>query len=597
MPQDTIPFRLHQIAANRGHDIAYREKKNGVWQPTTWSQYLANVRQAAKSLVNLGVDAGGATAILGFNRPEWTTFHLASMLVGATPAGIYATNAPSEVQYVVHHAEARVLLIEDSKQWTKVRQVFSQTPTLATVVLMRGMALPDDAPTGLTVLTWEQFMAIGSDVADAVIDARLEALTLEQPGTFIYTSGTTGPPKAVALSHKNLAWTSLTMAKLWQVRPNEELLSYLPLSHIAEQMFSIHGPISVGFTINFAESGEKVADNIKEVRPTVFFAVPRVWERFHQALSARLAEATGVRARLVSWARGVAGQVTEMRNHGQTPGGLLALQYSLANRLVFHKIKTALGLDRTWLFASSAAPISPHIVEFFGTLDINIFEIYGQSEGSGPTTAAYQGNSRLGKVGKPIPNAEVKLTDEGEIILRGNNVFLGYYKDPEATAATLRDGWLYSGDLGSFDDEGFLTITGRKKDIIITSGGKNIAPKNIEAALQRIDLVAQAVVIGEGRRFISALLTLNDEALKHFTQAHNLAGDDLHNHPQVIAAVQAGVDRVNADLARVEQVRKFTILSQPFSVENGELTPTLKIKRNIVAANHTAEIEAMYAEA
>lgn len=597
MAQDTIPFRMHQIAAARGNDIAYREKKNGVWQPTTWSQYLANVRQAAKALVKLGVQAGNATAILGFNRAEWTTFDLATMLVGATPAGIYTTNAPSEVQYVVHHAEARVLLIEDLGQWAKVRQVADQMPLLTTVVLMAGVAAPTDIPAGLTVLTWEQFMAAGADVADSVIDARLEALDLKQTGTFIYTSGTTGPPKAVALSHENLAWTAATMAKHWLVKPNEELLSYLPLSHIAEQMFSIHAPATMGFTINFAESGEKVADNIKEVRPTVFFAVPRVWERFHQALSARLQEAAGVRARLAGWARGVGHQVTEMRNHGQEPSGWLALQFSLANRLVFHKIKAALGLDRTWLFASSAAPLSPRIVEFFGTLDINILEIYGQSEGSGPTTAAYPGNARLGKVGKPIPGAEVKLTEEGEIIVRGKNVFMGYYKDPEATAATLRDGWLYSGDLGAFDADGFLTITGRKKDIIITSGGKNIAPKNIEAALMSIDLVAQAVVIGEGRRFISALLTLNDDALKRFVAAHNLPAEGLNSNPQVVAAVQAGVDRINADMARVEQVRKFTILPQPFSVENGEMTPTMKIKRNVVAANHKAEIEAMYAEA
>ena len=592
---DTVPACLHATARARPDAIAYRHKVDGVWAETTWSQYLTQVRQAAKALMAFGLEPGDKTAILGFNRPEWVIFHAGSMTSATIPSGIYTTNSPSEVQYIVSHAEAQVILVEDLDQWAKVRQTYAQTPSLRHVVMMRGAPLPEDVPDGLMVHSWEAFMDAGADVADETLDARIEALTPADIGTFIYTSGTTGPPKAVMLSHDNLVWTPKTMIDLWNISSEEELLSYLPLSHIAEQMFTIHGAANRGYTVNYAESPEKIADNLKEVRPTVLFGVPRVWERFHQGISARLAEATGVRAKLAGWARGVGAEVNALRNRGEEPGGLLALQYKLANKLVFSKIKAALGLDRTHGMVTSAAPISPRILEFFASLDLNIWEVYGQTEGSGPTTSNYAGNTRIGTVGKPIPGCQVKLAEDGEILVKGRNVFLGYYKDPETTAVTLVDGWLHSGDLGAFDEEGYLTITGRKKDIIITSGGKNIAPKNIEAALMDIELVAMAVVIGEGRRFITALLSLDEEAVARFAEKNGLTIDDPSTDPRIRDAIQFDIDRVNQEFARVEQVRGFYITPQPFSLEAGELTPTLKLKRQVIEAHYAEAIAAMYA--
>ncbi|RMH51861.1 MAG: long-chain fatty acid--CoA ligase, partial [Bacteroidetes bacterium] len=369
----------------------------------------------------------------------------------------------------------------------------------------------------------------------------------------------------------------------------------------AEQVFSIHGPISAGGYISFAESIERVPDNLKEVQPTVIFGVPRIWEKMHAKVSASLAEATGLKKKLVDWARKVGAAAVALRNRGEEPTGSLALQYALADRLLFSKVKPLMGLGNARVCVSGAAPIAREVLEFFAGLDIVIHEVYGQSEDTGPTTFNRPGRTRYGTVGPRIPGVEVEIAEDGEILVRGRNVFLGYYKNPEATAETLADGWLHSGDLGAFDDDGFLQITGRKKEIIITAGGKNIAPKNIESALKNLPLVSQAVVIGDRRKFLSALVTLDPEAAADFASRHGLDGAELHRNERVIAELQRGIDEeVNPRFARVEHIRKFTILHRDFSLDDNdrgkaELTPTLKIKRSVVSKNFAAEIEAMYA--
>jgi long-chain acyl-CoA synthetase len=323
--------------------------------------------------------------------------------------------------------------------------------------------------------------------------------------------------------------------------------------------------------------------------------VPRVWERFADAVQSRLAETSGMRANIAKWALRVGKEVSTLKNKGAEPRGWLALQYAIADRLVYAGVKKALGLSKARHCLSGAAPIAPEIVEFFNSLDIPLMEIYGQSEGSGPTTVSRPGANRIGKVGQAWPGTEVKLAEDGEILIKGPNVFMGYYKNPEATASDLVDGWLYSGDLGEFDEEGFLTIIGRKKEILITSGGLNIAPKNIEAALMNLPLVSIAVCIGDKRRYITALVTLNPEAMEKFCQEHSLEGDDMHNHPKVIAAVYLGIEEeVNAHFSRAERVRDFRILSRELSLTEGELTETLKVKRRVVNEHFHDEIESMY---
>ena len=398
------------------------------------------------------------------------------------------------------------------------------------------------------------------------------------------------------LSHENLAWTAETSREITGGTSSDTSLSYLPLSHIAEQVFTIHGPITTGAAVYFAESMEKVPENLKEVQPTMFFGVPRIWEKFHAGISQKLADAPPMRKRIAATAMKIGTAYNREKNEGRTPSFLLQQAHKLADKLVYAKLKQAIGLGRSRVLVSGAAPIAREVLEFFFGLDVLVHEVYGQSEDTGPTTFNPMGKIRFGTVGQRLPGMEVKIAEDGEILVRGPNVFLGYYKEPEATRECLVDGWLYSGDLGQFDRDGYLVITGRKKEIIITAGGKNIAPKNIEAQLKNHPLISEAVVIGDRRKYLTALITLDPEATTRFLDDHGLAGHQPHALPEIVAEVQKAVDEVNRELARVETVKKFHVLAQPFSIETGELTPTLKVKRKIVYSNFATEIEAMYAE-
>jgi len=360
----------------------------------------------------------------------------------------------------------------------------------------------------------------------------------------------------------------------------------LPLSHIAEQLATIHGPAVSGATVYFAESIDKVAENIREVQPTVFFGVPRIWEKIGAKVADRLDKTEGAKKALVGWVRKVATTVHRDQMAGRSPSLATRAQYAIASRLLLGKLKKALGLGSARLCVSGAAPISAELLEFFTGLDLPIYEIYGQSEDCGPTSFNLPGAVSLGSVGRALPGVEVKIADDEEILVKGRNVFLGYYKEAEATAAVLKDGWLHSGDLGKLDRSGFLHITGRKKDIIITAGGKNIAPKNIESALKNQRLVGEAVVVGDRRPYLTALLTLDEEAIAERPTAH----DD----PSVKAEIDEAIRRINSDLAQVETIKKYTILPRPFSVEKGELTPTLKVKRAKVNEAFADTIESMY---
>ncbi|HCP45757.1 MAG TPA: long-chain fatty acid--CoA ligase [Deltaproteobacteria bacterium] len=592
MTTDTIPARLFAKGKSLPDKPAYHVRKGGAWEATTWSQYADQVRAASRALMGLGLEVGQTTCILGFNRPEWAVFDLATMAVGGAPAGIYTTCSPSEVQYIIAHTEAPVVLVENHDQWSKVKQERERLPALKYVVLMDGAEAVDDP----MVLTWEAFLARGEAVEAGAVDARLEALDKGALATFIYTSGTTGPPKGVMLSHHNLTWTADCSVGLVDALQTDTSLSYLPLSHIAEQMFTLHVPITTGSSVYFAESIDKVKDNLVEVQPTLLFAVPRIWEKFYAAVSSGLESAPPLRQKIAGWATSVGRRTNELRNQGKEPGGLLGLQYRLANKLVFSKLKPKLGLGNVTVCVSGAAPIAAEIIEFFAGLDIVIREVYGQSEDCGPTTFNSPGKTRFGSVGTPLPGVEVRIADDDEILVRGPNVFMGYYKDEEATADTLIDGWLHSGDLGKFDAAGFLHITGRKKDIIITAGGKNIAPKNLEAAIKNHAAVGEAVVIGDRRKYLTALVSLDPDAAVAWAEAHGESATGLHESEKLRADLDAWIQTMNQEFARVEQIKKFTVLERALSIEDGELTPTMKVKRNVVHAHFADQIEAMYAE-
>ena len=415
----------------------------------------------------------------------------------------------------------------------------------------------------------------------------MHALKPEGLAAFIYTSGTTGPPKGVMLSHHNLAWTAKAARDMNGLTNSDVTLSYLPLSHIAEQMFTVHAPITTGGRVYFAESIEAVPENLKEVQPTLFFGVPRIWEKFHAGISGKLKLATGPKAKLVAWALKV-GREANLR-----PGGKKGLEYKLAQKLIFSKLKPAIGMARARICVSGAAPIAQEVLEFFASLDIIVLEVYGQSEDTGPTSFNMPDNYRFGSVGPAVPGVEVKIASDGEILVRGPNVFMGYYKEQAATDETLIDGWLHSGDLGEFR-EGFLYITGRKKDIIITAGGKNIAPKNIEASLKNHELINEAVVIGDRRKYLTVVVTLDPEATAAWAKERGIPLAGIGENPTLRAEIQTAVDHVNTELARVEQVKKFKVLGRNLTVEDGELTPTLKVKRKKVYDHFADDIESMY---
>ena len=587
----TIIHHLERNARRQGARAAIHDKTTGSWRRRNWREYNLLTRRFGKALMKTGFGEGHPLAILGANRPEWTISALGAMRVGGIAAGIYTSCSAEEIGYILDHSEAPVVVIENHEQLGRVLEVWDDLPNLKAAIMMEGAGDHDDP----RVIGWDEFLDSGSEITDEELDARLDALRPDQVADFIYTSGTTGPPKAVMLTHENLEWTARTIGGTVDLATEDVALSYLPLSHIAEQTNSLLMPLVFGYQVHFCHNGLELAEYLPEVRPTTFFGVPRVWERFESGIKGKLAEAEGPKAKIAEQARKVSARVISMENAGKTPSGLLAAQYKAADKVVLSKIKAAIGLDRCRVFVSGAAPIPAASLEFFSSIGMTVTELYGQSEGSGPTSTNLTGANRYGTVGRAIPGVEVKIAEDGEILVRGKNLFAGYYKNQDATDETLIDGWLHSGDLGKLDSDGYLSIIGRKKDIIITSGGKNIAPQNIEEALAGIDIVGTPVVVGEQQRFLVALLTLEPEAASRFAEEHGIDVATMADDPTVRSHIEAAIAKeVNPQMARVEHIRNFVILPNEFTTATGELTPTLKVKRNVVNEMYADDIAAAY---
>ncbi len=594
----SIPARFMATSQRLASEPAYYVRGAHTWEPTRWQDYAAQVRQAARALVALGVQPGEAVCILGFNRPEWTTMDMAAMMVGAMAAGIYWSSAANEIAYIVEHSGCAVLLAENHAQWAKASAEPQALAGLRATVLMRQSGTEPCAqePGTAAPMAWEAFLALGSMEHDAEVQRRMDAIRETDIGTLIYTSGTTGHPKAVELTHANLSWTSAALTAAFGAGPQDRLISYLPLAHIAEQHGSVFNHALAGYRLYFAQSLEHLGEHLSEVRPTIFFGVPRVWEKMQAAISSKLAAATGPKAALARWALRTGRAWHAAGLQGRKPGMWLGVQQALAHRLVQHKIQAALGFDQGRILLSGAAPIAVENLEFFSSIGLLIGQVYGQSEDCGPTALSIPGSIRFGAAGKPLPGMQVRIADDGEILIQGPNVFHGYRNRPEATAEALQNGWLHSGDLGHIDEDGFVYVTGRKKDLLITSGGKNISPANIEADLMGLPLVEHAVVVGDARNYLGALITLKPDVLQDFAQHHHLPGGpaEWSRSSAVHAELQRGVDAVNARQARVAHVRKFTVLESAFSIDNGCLTPTQKIRRNVVQRQYADAIEALY---
>jgi long-chain acyl-CoA synthetase len=590
----TVPEMFQATVERRAPSPAMLFRGGGNWNTISWEQYAKGVKRIAGFLLAEGFKHGDRGAILSYNRPQWHIADIAIQHVGGCVVGIYVTNSPSQCQYIIDHSEAPVLFVENRDQLAKILEVREDLPRLRRVVLINDDTRESD---GDLVTTWQNALQVGDayNMSHAeVFEQRWRAVQPDDVATFIYTSGTTGPPKAVMLDHRNITWTVASLIGCTTLTdPDEDaMISYLPLAHIAERMAGHMLNVYYGHRLYFAEDLAHLAENIQQARPTFMFGVPRIWEKMHQKVEAGV-NAGGLKGAVLGWALKHGDRAVEARAQGRDPGRM----YRLADRIALSKARALMGLDRSRGLSTGAAPISRETLRFFWALGLNLYEVYGQSEGCGPTSTNREGYARLGSVGPAIPGVEIRLADDGEVLVRGGNVFRGYFKDEAGTREALDDdGWLHSGDVGVIDDDGYLSITDRKKDLIITAGGKNISPSNIELMLKRQPYVGSAIAVGDRRPFMSALLTIDPEqleALRH--EVGEISPTGLHENIKVQEIFQRGVDAVNRDLSNVERVKKFTILPSDLSLEGGELTPTLKVKRKVVNEKYAKQIEAIYA--
>ncbi|MDA3898035.1 MAG: AMP-binding protein [Desulfobacteraceae bacterium] len=588
----TIMEAMKSTVDKFGNKVALKTKINGEWTEMTWNEYYNQVRTTARAFIGLGLEVGNAISILGNNCPQWFISDLAGIFAGGVPGGIYTTNSPEQCQYIAEHSEANIAVVENAEQLAKFKEIRGNLPDLKAIILMNGSD-PDE-----NIYSWDDRPKLAEKVSEDELNERIKAQKPDDTCTLIYTSGTTGNPKGVMISHDNLTWVVRQLLDILDATDEEQIISYLPLSHIAEQAVSLHGPYTLGCTVWFAESIDKLGDNLAEVRPTVFVGVPRVWEKIQAKMMAAGAQNPPLKKKIAAWARGkgLAG------GYAHQKGEPMPFLYGLADKLVFSKVREKLGLDRCRFFVSTAAPIAMDTLEFFLSLGFPMTEVYGMSECTGPGTASLPEPFKYetGWAGPAVPGTEMKIAEDGEVLMRGRHIFKGYFKNEAATKESIdANGWLHSGDVGIIDDRGFLKITDRKKELIITAGGENISPQVLEGKLKAIPVLSQAVVIGDKRKYMTALFTLDPEKIEQV--AADEAGSPAKNSAAASkckkfnAFIQGKVDEINKTLARVQTIKKFVILPQELSIEGEELTPTMKLKRRIVNEKYAKEIESMYA--
>uniref|UniRef100_A0A673IEQ5 Long-chain-fatty-acid--CoA ligase ACSBG2 n=1 Tax=Sinocyclocheilus rhinocerous TaxID=307959 RepID=A0A673IEQ5_9TELE len=628
-PEAEPPLTVNQMFTSTvqrfGNYNALGWKDGEQWKTMTYNEYYKSCRTAAKSFLKLGLERYHGVGILGFNSVEWFIADIGAILAGGFAVGIYTTNSPEACQYVAENCQANILVVENHKQLQKILQVQDKLPHLKAIIQYKD-ELKEKKP---NLYTWAEFMELGRDEPDAQLDDIISSQKPNQCCTLIYTSGTTGQPKGVMLSHDNLTWTAFATGRDVSLTDADKLqevvVSYLPLSHIAAQMIDVWLPMKAGGVTYFAQPDAlkgSLVNTLREIRPTAFMGVPRVWEKMQEKMKSIGAKSSTVRRKVASWAKDVGLQT----NLNKMDNGSLSrkpLNYRLAKRLVFRKVRKALGLDRCTRCYTGAAPITKDTLEFFLSLDIPLFELYGMSESSGPHTISLPDAFRLTSCGKVISGCKTKIFNpdadgNGEICFWGRHVFMGYLNMPDKTEEALdADGWLHSGDLGKHDQDDFLFITGRIKELIITAGGENIPPVPIEDAVKEaVPLISNAMLIGDKRKFLSMLLTikcqvnnetgapedeLTPEAVElcrklgsNSTRVSEIAGG---RDRVVYAAIQEGINRVNEKAtSNAQRIQKWTVLEKDFSILGGELGPTMKLKRPVVMKMYKDQIENFYKE-
>ncbi|GAB1514578.1 AMP-dependent synthetase/ligase [Actinophytocola sp. KF-1] len=585
----TLCARLLEHARERPDDVAIREKHRGIWREWTWAEYAQRVANVAAGLRDLGVGPGDRVAIHAENRPEWVIADLAVQGLGACAVGVYPTSPAAEVEYVLAHSEASVLIAEDEEQLDKALEVRERLPLLRHVVVM------DPRGVRAEVLT---FADIEKDDPDALAAYEDSVTALDPAGTaiLVYTSGTTGPPKGAMISHANLVAAGETAVALG-TRQGDEVLSYLPLCHVAERLISVIDGVWVPAVVNFGEGGPSFPNDLRDVQPTVFLGVPRVWEKMLATVEIRMADASRLKRVLYRTCLRQGRRLAPRRMAGRlSPVDRVVL--GLCELLVFRALREKLGMSRVRVPLSGAAPIAPQVLEYLWAIGIPVREGYAQTENTAICTLTPDDDIRLGSVGRALPGVEVRIAPDGEILTRSAGVFQGYLNDPVATKSTVdEDGWLHTGDVGELTEDGFLRITDRKKDIIITAGGKNISPSEIENRLKVSPFIREAVVIGDRRKYLTALIGIELDTVGNWASRRGIPYTtyaDLTTKDEVRALIDGVVRAANEDLAQVERIKRFTLLTKELDHEDGELTATQKVKRKALELRFEPEIEAMY---
>lgn len=594
MSKQHLADMVFQSAETYASENAMRIQIDGQWQTRTYREMGDTIRQIARALLALGVQPGDRIGIFSQNRPEWTLVDFAVLAIRGITVPIYATNTKHQAAYIVDDTEMAIIFTGAQDNYDKIQAIKDRSTSLKHIITFDEKT----EISGEESQHFNQFLESGADTAqNAEIDARLAGAESDELATIIYTSGTTGEPKGVMLTHGNIFHQFKAMKGQFHVGPGDRSLCFLPLSHVYERSWSFY-VYKCGAENNYLLNPKEIIAAMAEVQPTVMVSVPRLYEKIYAAAIHGLDQGSGLKKKIFHWSIDVGKKYQYALKDGGSAGAILSLQHKAADKLVLSKVRDVVGGSKNF-FSAGGAPLSQAIEEFFFAAGLLVCEGYGLTETSPMVTFNTPKAFKFGTVGKPIPDCEVKIADDGEILVKSPSVTQGYYNKPDATAEAFRDGWFHTGDVGEFDDDGFLRITDRIKDLIITSGGKNVAPQKIETVYAKDHFIEQFIAIGDRRKFISALVVPNFEPLEAFAQDNGIAfrtRDELVENPVVHAMYQERIDSRSAELAPYEQVKAFTLLPAPFAQETGELTPTQKIKRKIVAEKYAAQIEAMYPE-
>jgi long-chain acyl-CoA synthetase len=595
---DTLPKLFLKKSAERGDRIAMREKDFGIWQSYSWHDYRRYALDIAHGLLGLGLQRGDVVSIQSEDCREWLWADVGAMLAGGVVNGIYPTYQSRQVEHALTDSACRILFVEDEEQLDKYLEIEEALVTIEKVYVFDWRGLRDFERDNVAPIEslYELGRAFGRK-NEGLIEQIVEQGSSNDLAALVYTSGTTGMPKGAMLSQRYILCQMTFAPEYLRQTADDELLTYLPLCHIAERVFSGWIPIAQGSTINFAESPETVAQNLQELSPTYVFAVPRVWEKFYSRVTTAMSEATWIGKIAYKGAMYVGMRRADKLIAGEPLSAIDRLLYGIADRLVLRNIKKVLGLDRAHSVASGAAPISPSLLKWFLAIGLAIDELWGQTE-LGIITSTRKGVFRFGTVGPAMPRTEVRIDDNGEIVARSDGQFDGYLNLPDKTAETIIDGWVHTGDVGELDEEGNLSITDRLKDIIITAGGKNITPSVMENELKFSPYISDAVIIGDKRKFLTCLIMIDQENVEHYAQTHSIPFTDYRSlcaRPEIVDLIDGEVARVNGDFSGVEQVKKFRLIDVLLTAEDEELTPTMKLKRSFVGEKYGELIETMYA--